>query len=124
MFVIRCMMFGPIFIWIQYVRSFIFSIHPSIGKSFAKRKFCRFAIFDPPVGHTKPTWFRKSFEEVSVVGSVPQNYSNVKELAIFPFDDGNCLPTGNMPLHIFVMKYRRMMNDLHVRKQHFKIYLI
>ena len=101
--------------------------------------FRRCAIYEPPKGLTTPKWlfgifsFKKkktnkkltSFSPMyfrfrdPVLGVIPSslsiNSSSVKELAIFPFDDGNCLPTGNMPLHIFVMKYRQMMNEIHVR---------
>ena len=39
-------------------------------------------------------------------------YAERRLLPLFPLDDGQCFPTGTQPLHLFMMPFRMMMNDI------------
>ena len=39
-------------------------------------------------------------------------YAEKRTLPLFPLDDGQCFPTGTQPLHLFMMPFRMMMNDI------------
>lgn len=64
----------------------------------------------------EPNWFRRELTSDlnSAKVSVDEKYLNSSEklLPLFPFDYGLCYPTGDMPLNIFVMKYRMLANDI------------
>eukprot|EP01041_Mallomonas_annulata_P001913 gene1913-3712_t len=74
---------------------------------------------------TPPVWFSKGskFEDDNFIFGKPPPIEidtvdsstlpkNVRKLALFPLDDGAVFPTGQFPMHIFVMKFRQMMNDV------------
>lgn len=85
-----------------------------------------------PYYPAEPRWFRRRGLNVDpqtgIIGSVilTQNSNNsevpltdgseIRSLAIFPFDDGCVFPTGMFPLNIFVMKFRQLVNDAYDQK--------
>lgn len=63
-----------------------------------------------------PRWYRSSSGLIIQQNEVnPMQSENIQTLPLFPLDDGNIFPLGMMPMHIFVMKYRQMINDLYDR---------
>ena len=48
-------------------------------------------------------------------------YSEIRTLPLFPFDDGQAFPTGKMPLHLFMMPFRMMLNDIQDKDRMFGI---
>lgn len=58
-----------------------------------------------------PHWFNPD-EHISITDD-----TNIRELSLFPFDNGNEFPTGYAPLNIFVMKFRLMMNDMFLKSE-------
>lgn len=55
--------------------------------------------------------FISPLNRVGSQGLIPT--PNIRQLAIFPFIDGQAFPTGVFPMNIFVMKYRMMINDVY-----------
>jgi len=73
-----------------------------------------------------PIWFKRSDELHSSpvdINTITATNSRVRTLPIFPFDESLCFPTSSIDLHIFVMKYRMMMNDIQGEDKMFGIVL-
>ena len=70
-----------------------------------------------------PRWFRYPSQQIVQHTAVnPMQSKSVQTLPLFPLDDGNIFPLGMMPMHIFVMKYRQMMNDLYENENGEKVF--
>ena len=53
--------------------------------------------------------------------STSKTYAEIRTLPLFPFDDGCAFPTGDCPLHLFMMPFRMMLNDVHQTDRMFGI---
>jgi len=107
-----------------------------MGRHFTMSSFQNENEDDPALYNflAEPKWFRRRGLSVNplngVIGSVvlTKNETStgdavldddkllaegveIRSLAIFPFDDACAFPTGVVPLNIFVMKYRQLVND-------------
>lgn len=67
-------------------------------------------------------WFRsRPSDNIETLGDGEQVYIDIP---LFPMIDEQCLPTGELPLLIFEMKFREMMNDLNADAERSKAPLL
>jgi ATP-dependent Lon protease len=96
----------------SYVSTFKYGF-PATYLKFKKLTLISQAKESNEIEENQLLWFRKGIRNnLQREVSIEQNSTRIRELPIFPFDFGQCFPTGMMPLNIFVMKYRQMMNDI------------
>ena len=59
-------------------------------------------------------WFRRgqNIDQIAVGKECMTKYSEIRTLPLFPFDDGQAFPTGSLPLNLFMMSFRMMLNDV------------
>lgn len=69
-------------------------------------------LIDENFEFNQPRWHRSMGARPVYKCSNPLTSKDVRVLPIFPLDDGCALPTCVMPLNIFAMPYRTMMNDI------------
>jgi hypothetical protein len=54
----------------------------------------------------------RSDDDATAAGAAPKTFAEVRTLPLFPFDDGCAFPTGDCPLHLFMMPFWMMLNDV------------
>lgn len=65
-------------------------------------------------------WFRRPQQREPLLFT-PINSKNVREIPIYPVDYEQAFPTGEIPLYVYVMKYRQLMNDINQKDSLFGI---